>query len=86
MVRQRCYHSPPMAPTLDHPTLPLVKERFADVKFMATEFRGQTTLVVPAERLHDVARFLRDDPRCDCNFLPATRSLRGAVDAAQPRA
>ena len=57
------------APKLDHPTLPLVKERFADAKFMATEFRGQTTLVVPADRLHDVARFLRDDPRCNYNFL-----------------
>ena len=36
------------APKLDHPTLPLVKERFAETKFLATEFRGQTTLVVPA--------------------------------------
>ena len=57
------------APKLDHPTLALVKERFADVKFMATEFRGQTTLVVPNDKLHDVARFLRDDPRCQYNFL-----------------
>ncbi|MFN9955462.1 MAG: NADH-quinone oxidoreductase subunit C, partial [bacterium] len=64
------------APKLDHPSLPLVKERFADVKFMATEFRGQTTLVVPAEKLHDVARFLRDDPRCQYNF----RSDVTAVD------
>jgi len=57
------------APKLDHPTLPLVKERFAETKFLATEFRGQTTLVVPADKLHDVARFLRDDPRCEYNFL-----------------
>ena len=32
---------------LDHPTLPLVKAAFPDVKFLATEFRGQTTLIVP---------------------------------------
>lgn len=58
------------APTvLDHPTLPLLKQAFPDVRFLAAEFRGQTTVIVPRDRLHDVARFLRDDPRCDYNFL-----------------
>ena len=56
-------------PTLDHPTLPLVKKAFSDVKFMATEFRGMTTLIVPPEAVHRVARFLRDDPECDYNLL-----------------
>jgi NADH-quinone oxidoreductase subunit C len=56
-------------PNLDHPTLPLVKRKFDQVKFLASEFRGQTTLVVPPEQLHDVLRFLRDDPRCAYNFL-----------------
>lgn len=56
-------------PNLDHPTLPLVKEAFSDVKFQATEFRGDTTLIVPADALHRVMRFLRDDPNCDYNFL-----------------
>jgi NADH-quinone oxidoreductase subunit C len=59
----------PATPNLDHPTLPLVKEAFPGVKFKATEFRGQTTLIVPAADLHKVMRFLRDDPRCDYNFL-----------------
>jgi len=59
----------PTTPNLDHPTLPLVKEAFPDVKFKATEFRGQTTLIVPGQDLHKVMRFLRDDPRCDYNFL-----------------
>ncbi|MCZ6494121.1 MAG: NADH-quinone oxidoreductase subunit C [Planctomycetota bacterium] len=54
---------------LDHPTLALVKVAFTDIKFKATEFRGQTTLIVPAERLHTVMRYLRDDPECDYNFL-----------------
>jgi len=54
---------------LDHPTLPRVKQAFGDVKFQAAEFRGDTTLVVPPENLHDVMRFLRDDPECDYNFL-----------------
>jgi NADH-quinone oxidoreductase subunit C len=57
------------APNLDHPTLPRVKAAFGDVKFLASEFRGQTTLVVPNEHAHRVLRFLRDDPDCDYNFL-----------------
>jgi len=58
-----------MKPNLDHPTLPLVKERFPGVKFLATEFRGQTTLIVPLGKLHEVMRFLRDDEACAYNFL-----------------
>jgi NADH-quinone oxidoreductase subunit C len=58
-----------LKPTLDHPTLPRVKASFPDVKFMATEFREQTTLIVPNTELHRVLRFLRDDPECDYNFL-----------------
>lgn len=57
------------APKLDHPTLPVIKAAFPDVRFLATEFRGQTTLVVPKEKLKEVARTLRDDPQCHYNFL-----------------
>src|SRR5688572_10517680 len=56
-------------PHLDHPSLPRVKAAFADVKFLASEFRNQSTLVVPNEHLHRVLRFLRDDAECDYNFL-----------------
>jgi NADH-quinone oxidoreductase subunit C len=56
-------------PNLDHPALPLVKQQFPKVKFWAAEFRGQTTLVVPAENLHAVLAFLRDDADCAYNFL-----------------
>lgn len=56
-------------PVLDHPSLPIVKEAFPNVKFMAAEFRGLTTLICPPERLHDVLRQLRDDPRLDYSFL-----------------
>ncbi|MEM8756148.1 MAG: NADH-quinone oxidoreductase subunit C [Planctomycetota bacterium] len=56
-------------PKLDHPVLPIVKEAFPDVRFRATEFRGQTTLVVPPENLHAVMAFLRDNERCLFNFL-----------------
>jgi len=54
---------------LDHPTLPLVKAAFPQARFFATEFRGQTTLVVPKDVLHDVLKFLRDDDQTRYNFL-----------------
>ncbi len=56
-------------PHLDHPTLPLVKAAFPDVRFQATEFRGMTSLIAPPKVVHRVAWFLREDPRCDYNFL-----------------
>lgn len=56
-------------PNLDHPTLALVKAAFPNVAFKATEFRGQTSLVIPADSLHEVMEFLRDDPGCAYNFL-----------------
>lgn len=56
-------------PNLDHPTLPLVKAAFPETSFKASEFRGQTTLIVPPEDLHKVMRYLRDEPQCDYNFL-----------------
>ncbi len=55
--------------TLSHPTLPILKQQFGQVKLIANEFQGQTTVVVPAEHLHEIMSFLRDDPRCDYNFL-----------------
>jgi NADH-quinone oxidoreductase subunit C len=59
----------PKAPNLDHPTLAFVKAAFPDSSYKATEFRAQTTLIVPPRDLHKVMRFLRDDPQCDYNFL-----------------
>ena len=54
---------------LDHPTLPVLKAAFPDARFMAAEFRGQTTVIVPRERLKAVCRLLRDDPQCAYEFL-----------------
>lgn len=76
-------------PNLDHPTLPLIKTQFPDVTFYATEFRGQTTLVVPVGDLPRVMLFLRDDANCRYNFLsdvvgidylnyPSPKALPGA--------
>lgn len=59
----------PATPNLDHPTFKVVKEAFPAKKFRATEFRGQSTLIVEPGDLHEVMRFLKSDPRTDYNFL-----------------
>lgn len=56
-------------PTLDHPIFPLVRAAFASKRFRATEHQGQATLIVEPADLHEVLSFLRNDPRCDFNFL-----------------
>ena len=58
-----------MAPTLDHPALASVKAAFPDRRLRATEFRGQTSLIVDPGDVHDVLRFLRDDDACDYDLL-----------------
>ena len=56
-------------PNLDHPTLPHVKNAFPDARLRATEFRGQTTLIVEPSDQGSILRFLKDDPNCDYNFM-----------------
>jgi len=58
-----------VSPNLDHPTLARIKAQFPDVKKAATEFRGQTTLVVLPQDVHRVLEFLRNDPQCEYDFL-----------------
>jgi NADH-quinone oxidoreductase subunit C len=56
-------------PAPAHPFLPLIKANFAGVKLSVQEFRAQVTLITPASHVKAIARFLRDHPECDCNFL-----------------
>ncbi|MBX3377168.1 MAG: NADH-quinone oxidoreductase subunit C [Phycisphaeraceae bacterium] len=53
----------------DHPTFQIVKDAFPGKRFRATEFRGQSTLIVEPADLHEVMAFLRNDPRTVYNFL-----------------
>jgi NADH-quinone oxidoreductase subunit C len=59
----------PTTPNLDHPVLPVVKEAFPDRRLRATEFRGQTTIIVDPADLHPILAFLKTDPRCNYEFL-----------------
>lgn len=61
---------PSQSPAIpDHPTVTLLRERFAGQGLKAAEFRGQVTVVVPKDKLHEVLTLLRDDPAADYNFL-----------------
>jgi NADH-quinone oxidoreductase subunit C len=55
--------------TVDHPTFAAVKGAFAGQRLRATEFRGQSTLIVEPGDLHAVMAFLRDDARTKYDFL-----------------
>jgi len=52
-----------------HPTLARLKAEFPGAGLKAARFRGDTTVVVPPDKLHGVLRFLRDDPESDYDFL-----------------
>ena len=49
-----------MAQIPQHPALPLLKQRFSDIKFLAGSFRDMVTVVVPRENIRQVCEFLRD--------------------------
>ena len=54
---------------LDHPLLPELKREFPDAGLFVTEFRGETTIVVPKARCHDVLTFMHRDSRFAFDFL-----------------
>ncbi len=57
------------SPTLNHAALAVVKEAFPDKRLRATEYRGQTSLIVEPKDLLDVMRLLRDDERTNFDYL-----------------
>ncbi|WIG61146.1 MAG: NADH-ubiquinone oxidoreductase chain C [Ktedonobacterales bacterium] len=50
-------------------TVTLVRERFPDAISDVVEYRGETTIIVRAERIEEVCRALRDAPELRFNFL-----------------
>ncbi len=54
---------------IKHPVPALVKKRFGDKRLRASEYNGQTTLVLEPGDLHEVMQFLKDDPECRFDFL-----------------
>ncbi len=58
-----------MAKKITHPAFEPLKAAFPDITFRANEFRDMITLVIPRERLLEVARFLRDNEKTKFDFL-----------------
>ena len=56
-------------PDPTHPTVDLLKQRFAERGLRAAAFRGETTIVCPTAALHELLRFLRDDAGASYDFL-----------------
>jgi NADH-quinone oxidoreductase subunit C len=54
---------------IDHPAISRLKAQFPDVKFLGSQFRGDTQIIVPAEKLTAVVTFLRDDAGLGYNML-----------------
>jgi len=54
---------------VNHPALPAIKARFADIKFFAGEFRDMVTVVVPREKIVPVCAFLHDEPTLKYDLL-----------------
>lgn len=66
----------PIKPTLDHPTFKAVKDEFPSLRLRATEFRGQSTLIVEPGDAHRVLSFLKNAAHTAYTFL----SDLGGVD------
>jgi len=58
-----------MSRTINHPALDGLRSRFVDAKLLVGEFRDMVTVVVPREKILEVARFLRDDPAMRYDML-----------------
>jgi NADH-quinone oxidoreductase subunit C len=56
-------------PHLEHPVFKVVKAAFPKATLRATEFRGQSTLIVEPADAHAVLAFLKSDPACGFDFL-----------------
>ena len=54
---------------IQHPSLEVIRNQFKDAGLKATEFRGDLTIIVSVGMYHEVARFLRDAPELDYDFL-----------------
>ena len=58
-----------MPRTIEHSALEPLKSKFGDAKLLVNEFRDMVTVVVPRERIVEVARFLRDETGQHYNML-----------------
>jgi len=53
----------------EHPAIQRVKEGLSSMSLRTTDFRDQTTLIADKNDVHELLRFLHDDPQCDFDLL-----------------
>ncbi len=56
-----------------HPASERIKKRFPEVELV--EYRGEVTVVVKRESIHQVCLFLRDDPYMLCDYIVHVSSV-----------
>src|SRR5262245_47731884 len=66
---------PYVEPNPPHDVAARLQERFPDAGLAVEEFRGELTVVVPRDRLIEVARALRADPGCPFEMLTGVAGL-----------
>ncbi len=54
---------------INHPAAAKLKEKFPNVKFTGTEFKGDVQIVVPKEHLLEVIKYLKDDASLNYNMV-----------------
>lgn len=58
------------APDLSEPVVvQRLRDQFADAVLEVVEFRGEITVRVPRERVHEICHFLREDPATQMDYL-----------------
>lgn len=54
---------------MNEKVLEQLKTKFLDIKFEATEFRGELTIILPKERIVEVCKFLKEESDLHFDFL-----------------
>ncbi|RMH08073.1 MAG: NADH-quinone oxidoreductase subunit C [Nitrospirae bacterium] len=58
-----------------HPLAAHIQAKFPDAFIEAKEWRGDLAITVKRHALHDVCRFLREDPQLDCDYIVHVSSV-----------
>ena len=58
-----------------HPIAEKLQSHFGDAVKHVVEWRGDVAVTVARERLHEIARYIHDDPQIDCDYIVHVSSV-----------
>ncbi len=58
-----------------HPIAEKIQGHFGEAVTKVVEWRGDLAITVKRERLHEVARYIHDDPQIDCDYIVHVSSV-----------